>query len=121
MTVRIDSATSPIRDHGGEELTIVGEFPVGMDLGVTLGGELCYGGFGRADAPRSPDGLVIVCMAPAVPKGSRLLVVTAGLESDNLTITVVERDWPVKLHRIRRSCPPWCDVGPRSLEGERKR
>lgn len=116
---------SPISTAGGETITISGEFvltyPVRVHLGPlgTTEDPLCYGGQGLGYECLSLDGVTLQCISPPLPKGTAIATVTDGEVTQSLgAISVVERNWPGKLHPTRKSFSPWVALGARRLEEE---
>jgi hypothetical protein len=115
-----------ISTAGGHQLTLGGTFPEATAVQVFMGpagdetDTPCYSGeLGNAYAPVSEDGETLYIVSPPIAKGTQKI--TVRYDSENHTdwsVLVVERNWPGKLHRTRRSFAPWKALGARMLDGE---
>lgn len=120
------TAVSPttISAAGGETITVTGTFstitPVTVHLGPlgTSSDPLCYGGQGLGYEALSLDGITISVITPPLEKGSVSLTVVGTGAGTIGGIAVIERNWPGKLHRVRRLFTRWTAVGRRDLQEE---
>lgn len=121
----ISASPGKISKLGGELITLTGAFDVDVPLEVHLGplgtvsDPLCYGGQGLGYEALSLDGQTVIVASPPLETGDVIATVVQGAESGTIAgITVIERSWPGKLHRMRRSFAPWVETGKRMLEPE---
>jgi len=114
---------NPVDQAGGTEITITGTFTMGRAYAVTLNGRPCYSGVpGNGYLCRPINGTTLRSITPPVPSNeasAQMVVVSHALEVDQSgPLTVVEATHLLKIHRLRRSCPPWYRLGSRVLELE---
>lgn len=114
---------SVIGDEGGEELVLTGTFPELTAVKAYLGSagdetdSPCYGGQGYGYNPMSQDGVTLRVVAAAGAIGSNWLTVVVGVETAQIAVTVVERNFKTATFSMRADYPPWYDAGPRMLDG----
>ena len=119
----------PIDTRGGTKMTATGTFPA-VALRVFLGpagttsDPPCYSGVvGSPLDVVSEDGTTLTFVAAPTTKGARFVTIAeAGDlgENDTVGVTVLERNWPSKVHAMRKNCPRWYETGPRSLNLEER-
>lgn len=118
--VFVDSLSGgPVTERGGHLLVATGTFPQGEALAITLDGEPCYGGQGKAYDPVSEDGTTVSFWTPPVAKGAdkQVEIVTSG-GSILGSVNVVERSWGSAEHDGHRRHPPWTGTGAKRLRLE---
>lgn len=106
---------NPVSSRGGTTLELIGTFPIGIDIAVTIDGSAAIG-----SPVRSVDGTSIRVGVPPMSTGLTYVVeADDGATSDTgPDLKVIERAWGRTPFVIRHSFPRWLAMGPRRLELE---